>query len=301
MLLKAVLDIGTNSLKFILARGCANGKYEVLCDTVEVTRLGEGYHCGGELSERAMHRTASAIARCVKQSRQAGADEILIVGTMAVRSSSNRDEFCALIKEVCGICVTVLSGAEEAALSYLAASGVGRKGHSVASLDIGGGSTEIVCGSGDVPSFSLSLNTGVVASTEGPFSVTPVASAVLNSTRDKMRKSFEEISVVKNADIVGVGGTATTIAAVELELEEYSGDKIEGTVLSRDAIERQITLYASMTLEERKKIIGLPPSRADVILAGACLTVAALDAMSASEITVTTRGIRHALLDKLFS
>ncbi|MDO5115333.1 MAG: Ppx/GppA phosphatase family protein [Synergistaceae bacterium] len=303
-MIKAVIDVGTNSIKFCLAESeRRDGSFTVLKDANNIAKLGEGLRESGLISPDALERNALAAAGFVKEAREAGADDIHIVGTMALRTAKNTDAFKRRVNELTGLDIRVIPGEEEAQLSYIAVmSGIhGAAEANLVSFDTGGGSTEFVFGEAGVMKRKFSLNIGGIRITEDYLSETPVPAERLAEARACVRKELSDGGVTPGAEfLVGMGGNVTSIASVKHRMKIYDPDVIQGSKLTLSDIRGQIADYASKTLDERRNIVGLQPKRADVILAGACIVEAAMELCGVEELTVSDRGLRHGLLYKLF-
>ncbi len=291
----ATIDIGSNSIKICVSE-IREGNEEILLDRIVVTRMGEGLYETGRISPDAMERNVAALADFVRQGRGLGVERFTVVGTMTLRTATNASEFVRRAADETGVEVEVISGEEEARLSHLAfLSGLGPIKSRVCVFDTGGGSTEFVFGSGDRMERRLSLNVGSRLPTERFLRSDPVTGAELENLSRYLEGEFSGLS----ADIdllVGMGGTVTSLCSVSHGMEKYDPDVIQGTILPLREVERQIEIYRVKTIEERKKILGLMPKRADVILAGASVVRAVMTRFGMSEITVSNRGLRHGLM-----
>lgn len=300
---KAVIDIGTNSIKFCLAESAENdGSFIVLRDSVSITRLGEGLRESSGISAAALERNARAAADFVNEARAAGA-EVKIVGTMALRSAKNAGAFIARVRELTGEELRVITGEEEALLLYTAViAGIPKAAESdFVAFDAGGGSTEFVyCARGAIKR-KFSINIGCVLATDAYFPETPVPAEKLAFARTQIKKELSEAGVAPGAEmLVGLGGNITALAAVKHKMALYDAEVIHGSTLTLCDIRAQMADYAAKTIEERRKIPGLHPQRADVILGGACIVEAAMELCGVRSLIVSDRGMRHGLLYKLF-
>lgn len=300
--IKAVIDVGTNSIKFCVAEGTADG-YKVLFDTNNIARLGEGMKDTGSIAPEALERNAQAVAEFVEEAKKRGADEIRVVGTMALRVAKNAADFVARVRELTGIQAEILPGEMEAQLSYVAVMS-GIKGAAEADLmtmDTGGGSTEFAFGQKGKLVKKFSINVGAVRFTEQYLSEMPVAPEKLAAAQEAIKTELADGGVAGPvAFLVGMGGTVTSMASVKHKMAKYDPAVIQGSSLTLDDVNAQIADYAAKTLDERRQIVGLQPKRADVILAGACIVKAVLELTGAKEITVSDNGLRHGLLYTLF-
>ena len=301
---KAVVDVGTNSVKLCLAEEDAGqGGYKIIEDKSDIARLGEGLKDTKCISPAALERNAQAAAKFVDEAKKWRADEVAVVGTMALREAENTRDFASRVKELCGASLQVLSGEEEARLSYVAVmSGLkGAESGEFMTMDTGGGSTEFALSRSGRLIKNFSLNVGSVRLTEEYLAVTPVPAEKLARTRAFIRREFTEGGVRGPVEkLIGMGGTLTTMAAVKHKMAKYDRAAVHGATLTIDDVRSQIADYASKTLEQRRTIAGLNPKRADVILAGACIVEAVLELTGCSSLTVSDRGLRHGLLYEMF-
>ena len=298
---KAVIDVGTNSIKFHAARKKADGSLETVLDQNDIARLGEGLRETGLIAPEALERNALSVAAFAEKARELGAVPE-IVGTMALRTAKNADAFVKRVKELTGLDLRVIPGEEEARLSYLAVlSGLPLDGGDLVTFDTGGGSTEFVYGRGAEMLRKFSVPLGAVRITEEFFADDPVRPGSVDAAMDEIRKSLTGGGVLCSPEvIVGMGGTVTSLASVKFKMETYDPDVVQGSVLTLTELKEMAAMFASMTLEERKGVTGLQPKRADVILAGTCIVCAILDLLGASSFTVSDRGLRHGLAYELF-
>ena len=294
----AVIDVGTNSVKFQIAERSADGTWRKLVDRAEVTRLGEGLRETGEIAPAAIERTVAAIAGMADEAQRQHASALVAVGTMGMRTARNSDRFIALVRDRCGVAIEVITGTEEGRLAYLAVkSGLGVGEGRLVVFDTGGGSTQFTFGHGATVDEQFSLNVGAVRLT-GQFglggAITPEQ---LRGALEAIAGEFRRLDGVPSPDaLVGMGGAITNMTAVMHGMSSYDADKVQGSVLSRTEVERQIELYRSRDSEARRQIVGLQPKRADVILAGACVVRTVMDKLGRDALTVSDRGLRHGLL-----
>jgi exopolyphosphatase/guanosine-5'-triphosphate,3'-diphosphate pyrophosphatase len=298
----AVIDVGTNSVKFHIAARRADGVWRTLVDRAEITRLGEGLAETGVLKPEPMERTIEAVAAMVDEARQSGADDIAAVGTAGLRLAPNSADFVAAVQARCGVQVEVIPGEEEARLAYLAAkSGLGLTQGALVVFDTGGGSSQFTFGHGEHVDEQFSVNVGAVRFTERYGLGGRVSEDILAAALDGIAADLAPLDGrPRPAELVAVGGAATNLAAVKHELATYEPDVVQGTVLELGEIDRQIDLYRTRTVEERRNIVGLQPKRADVILAGACIVRTVIARLGRESAVVSDRGLRHGLLVERF-
>jgi len=298
----AAIDVGTNSVKLLVAELAGGGRWITIRDRSDVTRLGEGLVERGEISSAAIARTVDAIAAMAAEAGSDGALAIAAVGTAAFRSARNRDAVVAAIADRTGIRVEVIQGNEESRLAYLAVkTGVGLGAGALAVFDTGGGSTQLTFGHGDRVDERFSIDVGAVRYTERFGLARAVNDATLEAALAAISADLTRLDGRPPVDaLVAMGGSITNIAAVSHGLATYDPDVVQGTVLDLEEIDRQVELYRTSDLEARRQIVGLQPTRADVILAGACIVRTVMDKLGRDSLTVSDRALRHGLLDERF-
>ena len=299
----AVIDIGTNSVKFNISERRDDGTWLTIVDRAEITRLGEGLEKTGEISSDAMERTVSAICAMVEEARKTDVAKIAAVGTMGMRTAHNSQQFIDAVGQRCGVKIEVISGDEEGRLAYIAVkSGLGLAEGSLAIFDTGGGSSQFTFGHGAVVQERFSVNVGAVRYTEKYGLSGVVSSDQLQGALSAIAADLKRLDGRASPDaLVGMGGAITNIAAVKHSLAKYDPNVIQGSVIERGEVGRQIELYRTKSLDDRRTIIGLQPKRADVILAGVCIVKTVMDKLQKDTLSVSDRGLRHGLLIDRFS
>lgn len=299
---KAIIDIGSNSIKFFVGELAPDRTITTVVDTSEVTRLGEGLDRTGEIGPQVMERNVNAVAAFQARAAELGADQTAAVGTMALRSAKNGGEFVRRVREACGVEVRIIPGEEEARLSYLAArSGLPLQDGDLVVFDTGGGSTEFIFGRDAQVVKRFSVNLGAVRITEHYLKSDPVTPEEVEAALAQIDRELAQAGVEgRPAQLVGIGGTVTSMSAVKHKMAQYDPDVIQGSTLTRSDIQVQIGEYSAKTIEERRAIPGLHPKRADVILAGACILDVITRRLNADGLTVSHRGLRHGLAYDLF-
>jgi exopolyphosphatase/guanosine-5'-triphosphate,3'-diphosphate pyrophosphatase len=294
----AVIDVGTNSVKFHVGERTASGAWRTVVDRQDITRLGEGLAPGGDFQPAAAERTAAAIAAMGDEARGLGVAAIVAVGTMGMRSARNGEAFLAAVRVRSGITIEVISGEEEGRLAYLAVkSGLGLTGGTLVVFDTGGGSSQFTFGQGDTVNERFSLDVGAVRLTERHGLGDVVPPEALAAAKHAIAAALSRLDGRPVPDaLVAMGGAVTNMAAVKHALAVYDPSVVQGTVLDRAEVTRQIERYRSCTVLERRKIVGLQPKRADVILAGACIVEAVMAKLGRDSLTVSDRGLRHGVL-----
>jgi exopolyphosphatase/guanosine-5'-triphosphate,3'-diphosphate pyrophosphatase len=298
MPLYAVIDVGTNSVKFNISERRDEGTWRTVVDRAEITRLGEGLDKTGEISPDAMERTVSAIAAMAAEAKENSVAALAAVGTMGMRTARNSQQFIDAVEKRCGVKIEVIPGEEEGRLAYIAVkSGIGLSEGSLAIFDTGGGSSQFTFGHGSAVDERFSVNVGAVRFTEDYSLGGVVSPEKLQAALKAIAGDLTRLDGRPSPDaLVGMGGANTNLAAVKHKMAKYDPDVIQGSVLERAEVERQIELYRTSSLDDRRKIVGLQPKRADVILAGACIVKTVMDKLRQDKMSISDRGLRHGLL-----
>jgi exopolyphosphatase / guanosine-5'-triphosphate,3'-diphosphate pyrophosphatase len=295
----AAVDIGTNTTLLLVAEA-AGGALRPVCERATVTRLGQGVDATGRLHPDAEARTLACLARYADEARELGAFPLAAVGTSALRDAEGGGPFLDRAEALLGARPRVLSGDEEARLTFAGAlSGLDLEGE-VAVLDIGGGSTEWVVGTRSAEGVRVhathSANVGAVRLTERFVRADPPTPAEREAMRDATREALGPFAGGPlRGELVGVAGTITTIAALSLGVHPYDGARVHGARLGRAEVEATLDRLAALPLAERKQLPGLDPARADVIVAGGELLNAVLALCAAKALYVSDRGVRWGL------
>ena len=294
----AVIDVGTNSVKFHIGEPAGDGTWRAVVDRAELTRLGEGLEQSGIIAAAALERTATAIADMADEARRNRCVAIAAVGTAGLRIARNADDVIDTIRSRTGVTIEIIPGEEEGRLAYLAVrAGLPLGEGTLVVFDTGGGSSQFTFGQGEQVLERFSVDVGAVRYTERFGLSGVVTSEVLAEALAAISADLSRIDGRPQPDtLAGMGGAVTNLTAVSYGMAKYDPDVIQGTTLHRSEIERQIELYRSMPIEARRGIVGLQPKRADVILAGACIVRTIMDKLGKDSLTVSDRGLRHGLL-----
>src|SRR3954447_3659209 len=298
----AVIDVGTNSVKFCIGERQPDGNWRMLADRAEVTRLGEGLGDSGRLGAEPVERTAAAIAAMADEARATGAETIAAVATAGMRVASNAGELIDTVRARSGVEIEVIAGDEEARLAYLGVmAALPDTSGSLVVFDTGGGSSQFTFGHDERVDERFSVNVGAARFTERFGLDSAVSGDVIADARAAIAGELHRLEDGPRPDrVVGMGGAVTNMTAVMHGLAEYDPDVVQGSVLERAEVERQIELYRTRPASERHTIPGLQPGRAEVILAGACVVATVLDLLGANALTVSVRGLRHGVLAERF-
>jgi exopolyphosphatase/guanosine-5'-triphosphate,3'-diphosphate pyrophosphatase len=289
----AVVDIGTNSTRLLVAEVDGDGRLTELDRRSVVTRLGQGVDSSGALAPEAMERVFATLAEYRTLIDEHVAERTVAVLTSAVRDAANGPEFTARVRDEYGLDARTIPGDEEARLTFLGATSErpdDAPGPTVV-IDIGGGSTEFVVGEGRDVIFHVSTQAGVVRQSERHVHSDPPAPSELQALRGEVRSIFEakvpaDVRAGTRAAIA-VAGTATSLASIDQKLDPYDASKVHGYRLSLMRLGELLDELAGMTEEERRHVAGLDPGRAPTIVAGVAMLAEALDAfgLDATEVS----------------
>ena len=296
----AVVDIGSNSTRLLIADvDPAAGSIAEVLRRSEVTRLGAGLEANGSLSERAIARVTRTLAEYRAAIRAHGAEANLAVLTAAVRDAANGAWFAARVRDEFELDAHVLTGEEEAQLTFLGATAQqpsdGRESVPTVVIDIGGGSTELIVGRGRSAGFHVSLPVGVVRMSERHIRSDPPAAEELDSlAADARAILLGGLPVAERAPVergIAVAGTATSAAAMDQQLEPYDPARVHGYTLTLEAVRRLRDRAAAMTEAARRSFKGLHPDRAPTIVAGLIILEQALLAFELQHVQVSEHDI----------
>jgi exopolyphosphatase/guanosine-5'-triphosphate,3'-diphosphate pyrophosphatase len=292
----AVVDMGTNSTRLLVA-DVADGSLTELERRSTVTRLGRGVDTSGQLAAEAIEEVCSTVAEYVELFEPLQPERVVVLATSAVRDATNSGAFTGELRERFGMDATILSGAEEARLTYLGASFAREQADGILVIDIGGGSTELVIGAGADVSFYASLQAGTVRHTERHLTSDPPSPGELEELVTDLHGLIDEALAGETLPSarhgVAVAGTPTSLAAIDLELEPYDPERVHGHVLALDSIQRMCSELSTKPLAERLKVTGLQAGRAPTIVAGVVILIAVMRAFGLTEIEVSEHDILY--------
>jgi len=309
---RAVIDVGTNSVKLLVADVSGRDVAPVFEDGNQ-TRLGEGSYETHKLTTAAIARTAAAAGECAALARKHGATTVRVFATSAARDAANSRDLVLAIEQSCGLKLEIISGAQEALWTFQGVQTQSMLVHEpLLMVEVGGGSTQFIFGQRDEIHFRESFPLGAVRLMEQFPNGDPPTPAALNSCRawlaeflaehvtptlvPALRREEQQSARRRAVNLVAVGGTATVLARMAQGMDDWDREKIEAARLSRDELRGWVERLWSLPLAERRKIRGMPPERADVILTGAAIYAAVLAALDFAELRVSSRGVRFAAL-----
>lgn len=283
-----VVDIGTNSMRLLITDGAADtGRW------VEITGLGRGVDATGRLSDEAMNRTLDVLASFGVRMTALEVDRRAAIATSATRDASNRDEFLDRAEQALGVRPEVIDGDREGALSYAGAT-AGLMGDTYLVADIGGGSTEFVSRDG-----AVSVDIGSVRLTDRLLPDRPASASAIIRARQHVEDLFADVTV--SGDLVGVAGSWTSLAAVDIELSVYDRERVHHHRMARDAVARLTDRLSALTIEQTAAIPSLDPARAPVILAGAVVAGCVMDIVAAASVLVSETDSLDGLASELLA
>jgi exopolyphosphatase/guanosine-5'-triphosphate,3'-diphosphate pyrophosphatase len=296
------MDIGTNSIRLLLVRLHPNHSYTILTELRQIVRLGDGEFASQHLQPAAMERTVRVAREFAELARANGADDIVAVATAATREAENQDDFVKRLQAEAQLEVRVIAGLEEARLIYLGVShGIHVGDKQAFFIDIGGGSTEVIIGGQYQHVYVGSLKLGAIRLTSQflPQAGNPVPLHTYNTIQRYVRhhavRTLREMQGYRLDLAIGSSGTIRNVADVAAR-RLYKRPLQQDDILTYAHLRQVVALLAALPLEERRKVPGLQPERADIILAGAAILDAFMQELGVLEIHVSERGLREGLL-----
>jgi exopolyphosphatase/guanosine-5'-triphosphate,3'-diphosphate pyrophosphatase len=288
----AAVDLGTNSTRLLVA-DVAEGGLEEVVRRLTITRLGEGVDARRRLLPAPIARVRNALTDYRREAERLGAERTLAIATSAVRDAENGEAFLGEVEWSYGFSTRLLTGQEEAQLTYRGIASARPIDADTLIVDIGGGSTELVAGSADGVRFHDSLDVGCVRLTERFLGSDPPTDAEIQGCAAAVRALLQERvpEDVRPPAAIGVAGTVTSLAALDLGLDEYDAARVHGHLVSREAVADQLRRLAAVPVAARREIRPLEPERAPVIVAGVVILAAVLDHFGLDAIEASERDI----------
>jgi exopolyphosphatase/guanosine-5'-triphosphate,3'-diphosphate pyrophosphatase len=303
--LRAVIDIGTNAVKMLIGE-VSGGRVTPVLEVNEQTRLGKGFYPNHTLRPEAIAATAVAVGSFAREARARGAASIRVIATSAAREAVNARELIDAVTQAAGVPVEVISGDTEARLAFQGVVNCGKFGKGpMLIMDVGGGSSEFILGRGDECLCRQSFPLGAVRLMESfPHSDPPGVEAhaaclqrAKGFIQQQVRPVLDPFAIQASPEfLIGMGGSAAILARIDQRLGGFDRDQIEAVRLSREQVARHAEHLWRVPLAERKKTVGLPADRADIIIMGVVIYEAAMEACEIDEMRVSTRGLRFAAL-----
>jgi len=301
MAVYAAIDVGTNTLRLLIAEAVSPDDYAILHEEQEITRLGEGLMADRLLLAEPRRRSLAVLSRFAETVRRFKARQVAVVGTSAVREAKNREEFAQAIARETGLSLRVIDGEEEARLTLLGVHhGLRLGSRRILLIDVGGGSTEFVLAKGGTMEATVSTGLGVVKLTEQHLASDPPAASELRALDQavmaRIDRLHRELPGLEETELIGTAGTPTTLAAIDLALPTYNRQRVHGHVVSRARVRDLFASLARLPVRERRLVPGLEPGRADVMVAGAAILVATMDRLGFEAMRVSDDGLREGIL-----
>ncbi len=303
---RAVIDVGTNSVKLLIA-DVAGADVRPVHEESRQTRLGKGFYETHRLQPEPIARTAEAVWEFFETARERSATSIRVIATSAARDAMNPRDLTNAIEKASGLKTEIITGAREADWAFQGvATDAELAQHPLLLLDVGGGSTEFILGHGKEKSFAHSFPLGTVRLMEKFPHSDPPTRAEFQASRDWVKNLFQTevwpllepalLHEKKSGEVklVGTGGTTSILARMENKLDRFDREKIEQTVLTLEQVVAHRKNLWKLPLAERKEIPGLPKLRADVILTGVLIYEAVMEEFGFKELRISTRGLRFA-------
>ncbi|MCL4461723.1 MAG: Ppx/GppA family phosphatase [Nitrospirae bacterium] len=299
-----VIDVGTNSVRMMVARASAQRIQEVLFTEGRITRLGEGLRQTGMIGPGPLERTVRVLNDFLERARAFAPERLRIVTTSAVRQSSNQAEVVREVLERTGVPIDVIDGETEARLTYLGAlQDMEGLTPPYLVLDIGGGSTELIFGESRQECLkAFSIEVGVVTLTEGFLKGNPPSGQEISEAESFVRKTLQPVFshllpyVTSSITTVGTAGSVTTLLAMALGMKVYNPALIHRKGLSRGTVQDLFDELARKSLEERLRIPGVEKGREDIIFAGALILLSVMRSLSQAGLVVSDSGLREGVL-----
>jgi exopolyphosphatase/guanosine-5'-triphosphate,3'-diphosphate pyrophosphatase len=292
----AVVDIGTNSTRLLIA-DVEGSRVEEVERRTTVTNMGRGVDHSNLICSDAIDDVCAVIADYKARYEEMGAERVMAIATSAVRDAVNGDAFIAELRERFDLDAQLLTGEEEARLTYLGATAHRSEDDATLVFDIGGGSTELVVGSRADVGFRASLQAGTIRQSERHLTSDPPDTHQLEDLATDVRHLIEHAIAAqpdaKPTRAIAVAGTPTTLAAIDQELEPYDRSRVHGYRLGLWRIQRMLSRLSSLPLAERLRVPGMHPGRAPTIVAGTVILVQVMRAFGLQEIEVSELDILH--------
>jgi exopolyphosphatase / guanosine-5'-triphosphate,3'-diphosphate pyrophosphatase len=286
------IDMGSNSTRLLVADVDGDGLTEIE-RLLRITRLGDRVDADGRLSEASMERVHAVLDAYAATARELGAERVLATATSAVRDARNGGEFLAEVERRHGFQTRLLSGREEAELTYRGVTSRLSAGPGTLVCDIGGGSTELVLGGPGGVTDATSLDIGCVRMSERCLHSDPPTDAEIAALRQAAAALLPREITSLASTLVGVAGTVTTLATIDLGLDREIPEEIDGHPLVPETVEELLGRLAALPLDERRGVRGLMPERAPTIVAGAAIAAEVLKATGADRMLVSERDVLH--------
>ncbi len=299
----AVIDIGTHSILYLLVDINQKKELVIVDQVVRAVRLGKNIGDQGIIQDKPLEKAIHVLQDFSRKASDQHADRVIAVGTRVFRAAKNREQVCGKIQRETGVDVEVLSDREEAQWSYQGAIHGKKLDRFLLVVDIGGGSTELICGKGDQIEDLISINLGAVNLTEKVVHHDPPLREEIDMLAETINAALSEriqSLLIKGIQLVATGGTATTLGALQLQLDRYDPNRVDGYVLSLENLENLMGRLFSLPLSRRRQLIHFDPTRADIILAGSMILKTILSIGKFEEVMISDQGLRLGIALRAF-
>lgn len=297
----AGIDIGTNTLRLLIA-DIGDSHFKEIYSERKITRLGEGLSSLNSLTDKAINRSLSTLKDFRSIIDRYKIDKVVVVATSAVREAVNRQYFIDLARKETGFDIEMISGEEEAKRTFLGIlHGLDKRMDNIIAIDIGGGSTEFICGRDGRIASKISIDLGVVKLTERYIKNDPILRSDLISMQEEIKTKVREVVLlqekfIKGSTLVGTAGSITTLAAIDQKMEAYNPLRINNYILKLASLEDIFSDLISRSVNERRGVIGLEPGREDIIVAGAAILKTVMREMGYDSLIVSDYGLREGVV-----
>lgn len=308
----AALDIGTNTIRMLVSELTPEGKSRFIFEAGEITRLGAGMGESSFLQSKAIERSINSLEWMVLKARDLGVGKIKACATSALREALNRDAFLEAVREKLGLQVEVISGEQEASLVLQGVLlSLNPPEDEILIFDLGGGSTEFIFASKSMVVKLMSLRLGVVSLTERFLNVYPVPPGKIATMNKEIMETLKDLPSEMALEVdgahrtprvmIGTGGSATTLAGLDLNLEQYDAKKINGHILKLNRLRELFHVLLALSPEERQRLKMIERGREDIILAGAAIILGIVNTMRLDQIIISHSGLKEGIIAEFSS
>jgi len=301
----ASIDIGTNTVLLLIARISDNSQIETLLNEYRIPRIGKGLLPGKKITEEKVKELFAVLEDYSEIIKRHNCERIIVTATNAFRIAANGVQIANEIREKFNWTAKIVTGFEEARLSYLGAISGVNTGREMLVIDIGGGSTELTFGKGSEMSFRESFKTGVVSASEKYFLNDPPLKTEIEKFRNELSVLFKKLKKMGYAPeaAIALAGTPTTLACIKKNLEQFDENLVEGSILSCQDIEEMIDMLAELSIKEiQNKFKTIVNGREDLILSGAIILLFIMKLLNIDNVIVSTKGIMFgAIIDQMIN
>lgn len=294
----AAIDIGTNTILMLIAEKQDGCSLKILRDDHSIARLGEKVGKTGIISQIAVQRAEEILTYYKSLCDSLGIQNISAVGTSCMRDAINSEDVRRHFEDILSAEIKVISGEEESRLTFL---GTVESDNSCTVIDIGGGSTEFISGVNQTIFARKSLQIGAVRLTERYFSEFPATSSHLADAKEEIRKNLKTLPAEISGTLIGVAGTPTSLAAIDLNVQKFETEKIHGYILPFERVREISEKLLAMSMEEIMKNPSISPKRADILPMGSLILLESMKYLCADSCTVSTKGLRYGVLSEMAS